>query len=259
MVDLKGLRKVELDALADAFRSGKLTLPASSFALQRYVGPARSEAVAAQLAPLGPAGFTDDQAALLLSALANAAPGEGIDPVELVVTGPDAPGVSLRDTSVVVRELFSKAKHEVLVVGYAVYQGRQVFAALSENMDRNPNLKVTLCLDVRRPQGDTSLASDIVLRFEKHFKAKEWPGKRLPDIYFDPRALEADWAAKAALHAKCVVVDAAEAFVSSANFTEAAQVKNVEVGVLLKQSTQARTLSEYFAGLVANGTLAKLA
>ena len=258
MVDFKLLRKVELEALADAFRSGKLKMPASSFSLQRYVGPTRSEAVAGQLILLSAMAFTEDQVGVFLSALANASPGEDIDPIELVVTGPDAPGVSLRDTSVVIRELFSKAKLEVLVVGYAVYQGRQVFATLAENMDRNPGLKVTLCLDVRRGQGDTSLASDIVLRFEKNFKTKEWPGKRLPEIYFDPRALEADWSSKAALHAKCVVVDTAEAFVSSANFTEAAHVKNIEVGMLIRQANQAAALSGYFEGLINAGTLVKV-
>jgi hypothetical protein len=43
--------------------------------------------------------------------------------IDLVTTGPEPGGITNRDTSVVVRELFAHAKESVLVVGYAVYQG----------------------------------------------------------------------------------------------------------------------------------------
>ena len=38
------------------------------------------------------------------------------------------------------------------------------------------------------------------------------------------------------MHAKCVVADSRHVFVSSANFTEAAQERNVEIGLLLIRS-----------------------
>ena len=53
------------------------------------------------------------------------------DLVDLVCTGPEAPGTANRDTGVVVRELFSSACDSVLVAGYAVYQGREVFRSLA--------------------------------------------------------------------------------------------------------------------------------
>ena len=46
------------------------------------------------------------------------------DAIDLVMSGPEAPGVANRDTRVVVRELFANAKVSVLVAGYAVYQGQ---------------------------------------------------------------------------------------------------------------------------------------
>ena len=49
--------------------------------------------------------------------------------IDLVTTGPEVSGVAGRDTSVVVRELFAHAQRSVLVAGYAVYQGQQVFPA----------------------------------------------------------------------------------------------------------------------------------
>ncbi len=38
--------------------------------------------------------------------------------IDLVISGPEAPGITDRDTSVVVRELFRHADRSVLVIGY---------------------------------------------------------------------------------------------------------------------------------------------
>jgi phosphatidylserine/phosphatidylglycerophosphate/cardiolipin synthase-like enzyme len=77
----------------------------------------------------------------------------------------------------------------------------------------------------------------------------------MPEIYFDPRSLAMDGKPKAVLHAKCVVVDAATAFVSSANFTEAAQERNIEVGVLVRSHVVAARIVAFFAGLLSTGAL----
>ena len=39
-----------------------------------------------------------------------------------------------RDTGVVLRELFAEAEHRVLIIGFAVHQGREIFAVLAERM-----------------------------------------------------------------------------------------------------------------------------
>ena len=74
-------------------------------------------------------------------------------------------------------------------------------------------------------------------------------------MYYDPRSLELDHSNRASLHAKCIVVDDETAFVSSANFTEAAQLKNIEVGVIIKSPHFARHLSQHFDALAAEGVL----
>ncbi|MBV8130459.1 MAG: hypothetical protein JO114_22640, partial [Planctomycetaceae bacterium] len=79
--------------------------------------------------------------------------------------------------------------------------------------------------------------------------------RRRPKCYYDPRSLEADQTKSTSLHAKCVVVDKEEAFVSSANFTEAAQTRNIEVGVLVRSSSFARKLSDHFESLAASSIL----
>lgn len=51
---------------------------------------------------------------------------------------------------------------------------------------------------------------------------------------------------RAALHAKYVVIDTRDVFVSSANFTEAAQERNVELGLLLKSPQTAARIMRFF-------------
>ena len=77
----------------------------------------------------------------------------------------------------------------------------------------------------------------------------------MPEIYFDPRSLATDGKPKAVLHAKCVVVDGKTSFVSSANFTEAAQERNIEVGVLVRSQVLAERLMGFFAALVSTGAV----
>jgi len=245
----------ELEALCDALRTGRLVPPFQGAACAAYVAGEHAAPLAAAIEGLGQDGLGPSQIATLLAVLAEDRRGErksGPGPVvDLVATGPDAPGVPSRDTSVVVRELFRHAQESVLVVGYVVRQGRHVFQALAERMRDHPALRVRLCLDVSRHPGDTSLDSEILQRFAARFRTQEWPGERVPEIYYDPRALDRDASRRASLHAKCIVVDREHAFVSSANFTEAAQVRNIEVGVLVHSRLLASHLADHFEALVA--------
>jgi phosphatidylserine/phosphatidylglycerophosphate/cardiolipin synthase-like enzyme len=87
---------------------------------------------------------------------------------------------------------------------------------------------------------------------------QEWPGSRLPDVHYDPRSLDPEAPKRSSLHAKCVVVDESVAFISSANFTEAAQVRNIEVGVLIRSVPFARQLAAHFIGLADQHVLERL-
>ena len=50
-----------------------------------------------------------------------------------------------------------------------------------------------------------------------------------------------------------IVVDGRTAFVSSANFTEAAQERNIEVGALVRSQIIAERLITFFSALVSTG------
>ncbi len=247
------LTSEDLSQLAGALRSGRIAPPFSPLVLRRYVSESMAAPVAIELQQRVAGGMESRHLADCLEMLCQDRRHRPIaeDLIDLVWTGPEAPGIVNRDTSVVVGEMFRNAKESVLVAGYAVYQGHVVFKELAERMDQIPQLQVQMYLDIHRPQHDQSSPSELVRIFAERFVHKEWPGHRRPNCYYDPRSLVPDQAKRTSLHAKCVVVDKQDAFVSSANFTEAGQTRNIEVGVLVRSQSLARKLINHFESLAA--------
>ena len=74
--------------------------------------------------------------------------------------GPDVTATA-RDTGVVTRQLFNEAEDRVLVVGFAIHQGREIVRTLASRLDADQSIEVTLCVDVNRAPGNTTLSSQI--------------------------------------------------------------------------------------------------
>jgi len=249
------LTDADLNTLAGALRSGRLHTPFTVVSVQRCCPRAQAGEVADRLQQLHDEGMKPEHLALLAETIIQTRKRlpEPADLVDLVWTGPETLGVTNRDTGVVVRELFGAAESEVLVAGFAVYQGRAVFKRLAERMEERPGLHVKLFLDVQRQSADTSLPAELVRRFAHRFRTQEWPGEKLPDLYYDPRSLDPDAVKRSCLHAKCIVVDRHMALVTSANFTEAAQARNIEVGALIHSPRFATRLAGHFEALAMPG------
>jgi hypothetical protein len=246
----------ELRALAASLRTGRLTAPYSVSSLGRFFTETVATSVTASLQSLAESGMQPSAAAHTLELLASAISERPpvVDLVDLVMTGPPVAGQENRDTSVVVSDLFRQAEESILIAGYAVYQGRKVFHSLAERMVARPALKVRMFLDIQRKPGDTSSSAELVRRFAHRFQSDEWPiGSPTPEVFYYPRALSSDRVKRAALHAKCVVADGEKVFVSSANFTEAAQERNIEIGLLLHSTATAERLTHFFDALCATG------
>jgi hypothetical protein len=246
---LLSLTPTELRTIAASLRTGRLCTPYSASSLGRYLAESHAKLVSAELQAMAETGMQPAASAYTLELLASALsehPSIG-DLIDLVMTGSSVAGQGNRDTGVVVGDLFRRADETILIAGYAVYQGQKVFQALAERMVERPALKVRMFLDIQRKPGDTSSSAEIVRRFTYRFQTEEWPvGKRYPEVFYDPRGLSPDRSKRAALHAKCVVADQEHVFVSSANFTEAAQERNVEVGLLLHSTSIAEHLTRFF-------------
>lgn len=249
---LSRLNRKEIEVLIDALETKTLRRPFTEIAFTRLFGRDFAIEVFAEIQKLEGDGFSEQQIKILLETLQTDRSKRGeslLDKVSLVWTGPETDGTRNRDTKIVVRELFAKAKKSVLVAGFAVYQGREVFAALAENMLQNPNLSVSFYLNIQRSYGDSSASDQIVRQFADKFKNRDWPGTRFPKVFYDPRSLAVTKGKSAVLHAKVVIVDRQFTFVSSANFTEAAQERNIEAGVLVDSAEFANQLQGHFEAL----------
>lgn len=247
---LHNLSIATLRSLAGSLREGPLSVGLSRHAIAQVIG-SQTSAVHECLEELLKQGMALKHMALLLDAIAKSQE-DATDPqllFELVLSGPEVPGVPTADTAATVQTLIENAESEIVLVGYAVHNGKKLFKRLAERMESTPALRVVFCLDIARKPADTSLTSEIVRRFGRDFLTKHWPETRVPELYYDPRALAESSGARASLHAKCVIVDRRVALVTSANFTEAAQRRNVEIGLLVRHQPVLKRLTDYFDGL----------
>lgn len=179
--------------------------------------------------------------------------------------GEEAPIAPGRQTAAVVRQLFATAEERVLVTTYSVdwikvaHPEHHPFAVLAARMDALPDLKVRLAINVARHRDDDRPAETLVKEFVQRFPTHVWPGARLPQLYFHPEGPQPrDREERACLHAKCVVVDGKTALVTSANFSDAAHERNVELGVRIDDTALATSIEDEIDRLIAGGVLAPL-
>jgi hypothetical protein len=110
--DFSKLSDSDLRELVTALKSRRVASPYSALQIERILSPMLAIHVAASLSELTSNGFDERQAAAALEMIlrdrSDARRSE--TPIELVTSGPEAPGIANRDTAVVVRELFAHAK-----------------------------------------------------------------------------------------------------------------------------------------------------
>ena len=176
---------------------------------------------------------------------------------DLVWSGPEVPGLHARDTRLVYQELLASSKRSLWVSTYAYFDGPKAFEVLAHRMDAVPDLDVTLLLNIQRKRSDTSARDQLVRRFADRFWSTDWPGTARPRVHSDPRSIDLDGAA-GVLHAKAVVADDEAVFVTSANLTEAALDRNIEMGLLVRDRALAASVSSHFRALIDRGMLSLL-
>lgn len=273
IVMLPELGPAALDDLAAALAGERLRPPYSAASVRRVVAGALVEGVLRELEALGGEGFAPRQIARVLRTLAaeRRSRQQIADRIELVWSGPDvAAPASPRDTAVVVRDLCRAAQRQVLLANFSfdksgqeeqVHKSRALWQPLADNMVKNPGLRVRFFINIARD--DRSPYADKppqwwIRGFVRHFREHLWPAERLPEMYYDPRALRGDRRERAILHAKCVVVDEARAFISSANFTQAGHERNIEAGVVVDDAALARQITAQFDALVHAGAVQRV-
>ena len=248
-----------LATLAEAIQNRWITLNSSLPTIANLVGSLAPDVTAA-FAQLRQSGFNDTQAAVLLASIVAAKRTEtdhGVQ-ADLVLSGPDVAGIPTSATEAVVQSLFQEAEDEIILAGYAFHNAKAIFEPLARRLQAKPTLKVILHVDISRGFQDTTIAAGIVARFANDFWKKHWPWNPRPEVFYDPRALETDAKKRACLHAKFIIIDRRKVLITSANFTEAAQHRNIEAGLLLTAPSKAQQLAAYFDQLRNACTLSQI-
>lgn len=170
---------------------------------------------------------------------------------ELVWTGPERTKATARDTAVVLRSLFESAREQVILAGFSFAKGNVVLEPLYRAM-RDRGVDVRMFVHVQQVEDLRDVDGHVREQLRK-FMSDAWPfGAPTPHLYYDARTRVPGppWSS---LHAKCVIVDEARAFVSSANFSVRAQEHNIEAGVLLDDPVFSRHLARQWLGLIDAG------
>ena len=255
-----------LSTLAAAVERGILVSPFGAMQIGRLVGKAEHADALRLVEVLHRAGLEGGAlaAALRLAATARGA-GEAKPQPSLVWSDLDVAGS--RDTAVVCNELFRGAQRSVIVSTFNLghkskdgeAKGNPVLLPLARRMTEHEGPTVRLFLNLRRLEYMTHASDrEVEDAFVGWFRKEIWPWEPVPEVYYDPRSLQAVGEESACLHAKCVVVDDARAFITSANLTEAAQDRNIEAGVLLEDPVFARALRTQFESLIDRGYVRRL-
>jgi phosphatidylserine/phosphatidylglycerophosphate/cardiolipin synthase-like enzyme len=164
--------------------------------------------------------------------------------LDLVWSGPEPAQAQSRDTGQVLRELFGVVEQRVIIAGFAFYGAKSIFETLYRRaLERPLEIEFFIHLDPTSRNQQMTPAN---------FFQYTWPWPDVvPRVYYDARADGDGDEAQGSMHAKCVVVDETTTFITSANFTGAAQTTNVEVGVLVRDPQFAIRVASQWRSLVA--------
>ncbi|RYD63093.1 MAG: hypothetical protein EOP84_33955 [Verrucomicrobiaceae bacterium] len=196
-------------------------------------------------------GATARELALALSATIEGIQAGRANPdIHLVWTGPDTPRTSPRDTLPQMLEMIGNSKHTLLLVTFAAFKVTRIMEALNDAHQRGVQLMVVV-ESVSNSGGQIS--HDACKAFPPSLQNAGclwlWP---LAKRKLNKKGLPGK------LHAKCLVIDGRETLVSSANLTEDAMERNIEMGLRCTNSAIAQEIELRFNSLKKAGILLKV-
>lgn len=168
---LAKLSTATIASISEAIRSGRLAPPFSGIALREYGDGAESATIAAALRQLSDFGTSAQGVAYVLDAIGQERTRNHTieNLVELVWSGPEIAQAATRDTGVIVREMFGKARRSVLIASYAIYQGKNIFKPLADRMEELSQLRVRMFLNITRNYLDQRSEAELLASSPTHF------------------------------------------------------------------------------------------
>jgi phosphatidylserine/phosphatidylglycerophosphate/cardiolipin synthase-like enzyme len=169
---------------------------------------------------------------------------------ELVWTGPSTPVVPVRRTEQVLCDLIRCAERRLTMTSFGIFQVPRLVGELEGALGRGVALRIVL--------GDREAHSDQVIDHQRHQLGPvvaaqatllQWPPERRPRDEQCHAGL---------MHAKAAVADSRIAFLTSANLTEAALERNMELVVLIRGGGLPAAIDRVFDALLESGELRAL-
>jgi phosphatidylserine/phosphatidylglycerophosphate/cardiolipin synthase-like enzyme len=170
--------------------------------------------------------------------------------IELLWTGPSPDSqIPARRIDQVLYDLIDSAKREILLVTFAAHKISRLTDGLVRALNRGVHVRLILEFE---ETSEGQLSMDALNAFPQvicqHAQIYYWP--------LDKRERNAS-GRPGKLHAKVAVVDDRAVF-SSANLTDDAFTRNLELGTLISNAEILQRLRGHFDGLCADGTLMPL-
>lgn len=168
---------------------------------------------------------------------------------ELVWSGPATEIFPVRRIDQVLYDLVREAREQILLVTFAAAKIERLRNILAEVMNRG--VEVNLVLEFES-ESEGQLSCDALAAFSDALARKA-------NIYYWPhnRRERNEGGRPGKLHAKCAVIDE-KAIISSANLTDDAFNRNMELGVLFKGGSIPQDITEHFRSLIMQGIFVKL-
>ena len=167
--------------------------------------------------------------------------GDNSSLIEIIWTGPANGRFPVRRTDQVLYDMIADAKYRIVLVTFAAHRVRHLCDHLIEAVDRS--VELTLIVE-SEDESEGQLTRDAIAAFRNVPTAKT-------HLYYWPLAKrERNQAGRPGkLHMKCAIVDNV-ALIGSANLTDDAFNRNMELGMLVREHATVETISEHFRELI---------
>jgi cardiolipin synthase len=167
--------------------------------------------------------------------------GDNSSLAEIIWTGPANGRFPVRRIDQVLYDLIANAKHRIVLVTFAAHRVRHLCGHLIQAVDRG--VELTMIVE-SEDESEGQLTRNAIAAFRNVPAAKN-------HLYYWPLAKrERNQAGRPGkLHMKCAIVDDV-AIIGSANLTDDAFNRNMELGMLVREQATVENLVEHFRELI---------
>ena len=175
--------------------------------------------------------------------------GDGRPVTEIIWTGPANNRYPVRRIDQVLYDLIAGSQRRVVLVTFAAHRVRHLCDHLTQAVQRG--VQLTLIVE-SEDESEGQLTSDAIRAFAGV------PAAKLHLYYWPAAQRERNQAGRPGkLHAKCAIIDDV-ALIGSANLTDDAFNRNMELGVLVRDPITVTTIADHFDELVRRGILKRV-